>query len=59
MRVEIVFSSGLEERESSKLHGCTIVGQHENLKCIKYDDISCKFPPAFREDVSTDYICIS
>ena len=55
MPVEIIYSSGLRQREESGIRGCAIVGQLENLKCIKFDDISCKLPSSADEKVGTDY----
>ena len=55
MPVDIIYSSGLRQREDIGNRGCAIVGQYENLKCIKFDAISCKLPSSVDEKVGADY----
>jgi len=56
MPVDIIYSSGLRQREDTGNRGCAIVGQYENLKCIKFDAISCKLPSSVDEKQFKDAV---
>eukprot|EP00794_Sanderia_malayensis_P018579 gene18579-20442_t len=48
-QVELVYSSGLKKVNPDEC-GSIIVGQHKNIKQVKFQDIACKLEPRVDED---------